>query len=97
MSTGLYRRTSFSRSKNTSKNLKHCSIIDIFKLIVTLEKAYYRLGDINVYQQGREIGLLICLNEPLHCPMALLYEMLREFQKYEPLTNHEVLVHCQQR
>ena len=29
-------------------------------------------GDINVYQQRQGTGLLICLNEPLHCPMAFV-------------------------
>ena len=40
-------------------------------------------------------SLLICLNEPLYCLMAvlLLYEMLWEFQKQGPWTNHDACTH----
>ena len=57
---------------------------------------YNRRHDSSVYQQRRETGLLICLNEPLHCPMAFcnLNEMLRVFQKHGPWTNHDAHAHC---
>ena len=37
------------------------------------KSSVHRRNDINVYQQRQGTGLLICSNEPLHCPMAFCY------------------------
>ena len=65
--------------------------------ITRSSRTIYRRGDINVYQQRRGTGLFLCLNEPLHCPMAflILYEISLEFQKQGPWRNHYAHTHRQ--
>ena len=63
--------------------------------VYTLSRSRYRWSSINVYQHRWGTGLLICLNVPLRCPIAFLlwYEMLWEFQKHGPWTNHDAYTH----
>ena len=79
---------SLTKLKPTSTVM--CVMVDMIR------SDFYRWGDINVYQQRQGTHLLICLNQTtaLSNGFLLLYEMLWEFQKHGPWTNHDVCIHC---